>query len=120
VFASYDSLSISPESSTGLNSNGSGTIALLELSRIFAKLSKSMQGSFSPNYDLLFVLTPTGSLNFEATTFFIDTLKESIKERIKFSICLDSLASINKSVSIFTGLGEQDENSMDILNVSMS
>lgn len=100
-----------------MNSNGSGSIALLELSRIFSKLANSMEGSFSPSYDILFVLTPTGALNYEATTFFVDTLKESIKERIKFSLCLDSLASINNGISVFTGMGEQDDNSFAILNV---
>lgn len=43
-------------------------------------------------YDLAFFLTPTGSLNFQGTTKFIDYMQSNIKDRIELVICLDSFA----------------------------
>jgi len=49
-------------------------------------------GSQKFKFDLAFFLTPTGSLNHQGTTKFIDYMPSSIKDRIELVICLDSLA----------------------------
>ena len=54
-------------------------------------LSKELQPIENFKYDLLFILTPTASLNYEATGKFVDHLQANIKERIKLVICLDAL-----------------------------
>ena len=44
-------------------------------------------------------MTPTGSLNYEATNKFIDHLSGNIKERIKLVLCLDSLTDSSTNTS---------------------
>lgn len=61
----------------------------------------------------MFILTPTGSLNYEATGKFIDNLQSNIKERVKLVLCLDALSNIasgDKSLVINQGvLSEPDQ-----------
>lgn len=45
-------------------------------------------------FDLAFFLTPTGSLNYQGTSKFIDYMPSNIKDRIELVICLDSLANM--------------------------
>ncbi len=65
ISASYDALSISPELSVSLENSGAGLMAALQLSRMFQTLKASegakVQGK-SFKYDLMFILTPTASL----------------------------------------------------------
>lgn len=60
----------------------------------------------------MFILTPTGSLNYEATGRFIDHLQSNIKERIKLVISLDSLtdaSSLDHSLNVIPGaMAEKD------------
>jgi hypothetical protein len=44
---------------------------------------------------MLFILSPTGSLNHEATGKFLDHLSSNIKEKIKLVVCLDTLVDAN-------------------------
>ena len=44
-------------------------------------------------YELLFVLTPSGSMSYEGTTKFMDHLQANIKDRLHLAICLDSLSA---------------------------
>lgn len=108
-------MAISPELSFALEASASGLLGSLELSRIFSKLSLDMQQVTNFKYDFLFVLTPTGSLSYEATSKFLDHLQSNIKERIKLVLCLDSLSSLGSDVSalnLFLGQGtENDETS---------
>jgi Zn-dependent M28 family amino/carboxypeptidase len=74
---------------TGLNGNGSGVIALLELVRVLSKFYENYESVIK--YDLLFVLTSAGNLNFEGTQQFINTLDTNTQENLQYVLCLDSL-----------------------------
>lgn len=91
ISASYDSLAISPELSFSMASGASSVIAQLQISKIFSQLMNELNSGDANKfkYDLLFILTPTGSLNHEATTKFVEHLPSNLKERIKLVICLD-------------------------------
>lgn len=41
----------------------------------------------------MFILTPSGSLNHEATNKFLEHLPANIKERVKLAVCLDALVN---------------------------
>ena len=106
--ASYDALAISPELSYSLESSGSNVIAALQVSKIFSQLLSDMQqyssSSSSGNnfkYDLLFVLTPSGSLNHEATSKYVEHLPSSLKDRIKLVLCLDTIVSSLNSKELY-------------------
>ena len=57
---------------SGLNSNGSGVAVFLELIRILSKFYESYENVLK--YDILFVLTSAGGLNYEGTQSFINNL----------------------------------------------
>ncbi len=103
-----------------LENSGSAVIAELEISRIFSQLVTELQAANNFKYDLMFILTPTGSLNHEATGKFIDHLQSNIKERIKLVLCLDSLsniASATKSLFVFQSqLSQSDSLSASFLS----
>lgn len=84
-------MAISPELSTSLENSGSGVLGELLMSQVITSLGKELQPAENFKFDLLYILTPTGSLNHEATGKFLEHLQSNIKERIKFAICLDSL-----------------------------
>lgn len=54
---------------------------------------QDLQQTSNFHFDLLFILTPTGSLNQEASSKFIDHLHPNIKDKIKMVICLDSFVN---------------------------
>jgi len=90
----YDSFGITPDMPSGINTNGSGVITLLELIRILSKFYENYESVIK--YDILFVLTSAGNLNFEGTQKFIDSLDPAISENLQYVLCLDSLASIDE------------------------
>jgi Zn-dependent M28 family amino/carboxypeptidase len=90
IVTHYDSFGIISDIPAGLNSNGSGVITLLELVRILSKFYENYESVIK--YDLLFVLTSGGNLNFEGTQQFINTLDASIQDNLQYVLCLDSLA----------------------------
>eukprot|EP00351_Strombidinopsis_sp_SopsisLIS2011_P001567 CAMPEP_0116876312 /NCGR_PEP_ID=MMETSP0463-20121206/8280_1 /TAXON_ID=181622 /ORGANISM="Strombidinopsis sp, Strain SopsisLIS2011" /LENGTH=80 /DNA_ID=CAMNT_0004522843 /DNA_START=741 /DNA_END=983 /DNA_ORIENTATION=- len=61
------------------------------MSKQFAAIADDLKAT-SFVYDVAFFLTPTGSLNYQGTTKFIEYMPSSIKDRIEFVVCLDSLA----------------------------
>jgi Zn-dependent M28 family amino/carboxypeptidase len=89
----YDSFGITPDMATGLNTNGSGLVTLLELIRILSKFYENYESVIK--YDILFVLTSAGNLNFEGTQKLIDGLDPSISENLQYVLCLDTLASLD-------------------------
>lgn len=91
VSASYDALSSAPELSTSMTNSASQAIAVIAMSKQFATIADELKAT-SFVYDVAFFLTPTGSLNFQGTTKFIEYMPSSIKDRIEFVVCLDSLA----------------------------
>jgi hypothetical protein len=64
-------------------------MALLELIKLFQKLFAAY-GSFA-KYDLLFLATPSGHLNYKGTETFLNELPESYAQKIEFALCLDSI-----------------------------
>jgi hypothetical protein len=82
----------------GLNSNGSSITIILELIRLFSKFYESYESVIK--YDILFVLTSAGSLNYEGTQKFINKLDASISENLHYVLCLDSLALKDSELNI--------------------
>ena len=92
ISASYDALGIAPELSYAMEKAGSGVVGLLQLSKIFSQLLTDLSAS-QFQYDLMFALTPSGSLSYEGTAKFMDHLQATVKDRIQLALCLDSLAT---------------------------
>lgn len=82
----------------GLNSNGSGIAVFLELIRILSKFYESYENVLK--YDILFVLTSGGALNYEGTQSFINSLDSAILENLNYVLCLDSLGNIDNELNI--------------------
>lgn len=82
----------------GINTNGSGVAVFLELIRILSKFYESYENVIK--YDILFVLTSGGSLNYEGTQHFINTLDSTISENLHYVLCLDSLGNADKELNI--------------------
>ena len=57
----YDAFSILPDETVGMNENGSGLIALMEIARTFFKI----YAQNFPNYNLMILITQAGTLNFD-------------------------------------------------------
>lgn len=89
IVANYDSFGIAPDLPSGLNTNGSGVVALLELMRVLSKFYENYENVLK--FDFLFILTSGGNLNYEGTQHFISTLDSTIVKNIDFVLCLDSL-----------------------------
>eukprot|EP00358_Blepharisma_japonicum_P004020 CAMPEP_0202947132 /NCGR_PEP_ID=MMETSP1395-20130829/10848_1 /ASSEMBLY_ACC=CAM_ASM_000871 /TAXON_ID=5961 /ORGANISM="Blepharisma japonicum, Strain Stock R1072" /LENGTH=448 /DNA_ID=CAMNT_0049648179 /DNA_START=178 /DNA_END=1524 /DNA_ORIENTATION=+ len=86
----YDAFSIVPELSKGMDANGSGVITILELTKYFRKLFSTSP----PAYNLLLVLTSTGTLNFQGLRNWLDSEDAELQQiigNIKFALCLDTL-----------------------------
>ena len=66
-------------------------LAILELIKLFRKLFDSY-GNYA-KYDLLFLLSPSGSLNYKGTDAFLNDLAESYGHSIVFALCLDSIGT---------------------------
>ena len=64
-------------------------MAILELIKIFKKLFEAY-GNYA-KYDLLFLLTPSGSLNYKGTDAFLESLPEAYSQSIAFALSLDSI-----------------------------
>ena len=96
IVAYYDSLSVAPSLASGVDSNGSGMLALLEIARIFSSLYQR-EGS-QGDYNLLFVVTSGGRLNYQGTSHWINQLDSRLKDSIEYALCLDS---IGKSEELF-------------------
>lgn len=94
ITASYDYLSIAPGMGGGINT-ASGVLAVYDLSKLFAQLLDDSRLKDSASYDLMFILTPGSFLNYEPSAQFIESLNPKIKEKIKFILCLDSIAYNN-------------------------
>jgi len=131
ISASYDSYSISPvfynyslsfykDLSFGVNTNGSGFMALLELIKLFRKLFDAY-GNLA-KYDLIFVLTPTGSLNYKGTEIFLQEIAEKYKHEVAFALSLDSIGNNEKLYLHISRMPKQSEqtsnNIFEALNIT--
>ncbi|KAL0488923.1 hypothetical protein AKO1_009096 [Acrasis kona] len=106
IVAHYDTLSIVPDLTRGLDTNGSGAVALLELARLFQLLysSASSRGS----YDLMFVLTSGGRLNYEGARHWIQKLPHATLDKLSFVLCLESLGSSELTMHVAEKYAEDD------------
>eukprot|EP00823_Brevimastigomonas_motovehiculus_P004090 TRINITY_DN2613_c1_g1_i1.p1 TRINITY_DN2613_c1_g1~~TRINITY_DN2613_c1_g1_i1.p1 ORF type:complete len:664 (+),score=222.20 TRINITY_DN2613_c1_g1_i1:70-2061(+) len=89
IVADYDSFAVAPALAFGVDSNGSGMIALLELARLFSRLyaeSRSMG-----NVNLLFLLSGGGADNYAGTKTWLKNADPRLLESIEFALCLDGL-----------------------------
>lgn len=76
-----------------MSNSASHAMAVIAMSKQFAQVMNGGEfGAQKFKFDLAFFLTPTGSLNHQGTTKFIDYMPSNIKDRIELVICLDSLA----------------------------
>ena len=62
-------------------------LASLAISRLFGKDFATLPS----RYELMVILTPSGSLNYEATAKFVDQLNSHVRDRIVLAVCLDAL-----------------------------
>ena len=102
IVAHYDTLGIISDLPQGINSNGSGIIALLELIRIISKFYENYETVIK--YDILFVLTSGGNENFKGTETFINNLEPSINENLQYVLCLDSIGSLGEKDNLYLHL----------------
>ena len=102
LVAHYDTLGIISDLPHGMNSNGSGIIALLELIRIISKFYENYENVIK--YDILFLLTSGGNENFNGTEYFISNLDSSISENFQYVLCLDSIGSLNNNNNLYLHL----------------
>jgi len=88
VVGHYDSFGVVP----GLaKDSGTSAVAVLELARMFAKAYKKQKGE----YNLLFVLTAGGHMNFAGARDWLEMLDVQLMDSIDFVVCLDDLSTSN-------------------------
>lgn len=95
ITAHYDSIGMATSLSYGCDSNGSGVVALIELSRLLSYLYSNNRNI--PYYNIIFLLTSGGKSNYYGTKKWLEEQMDLLSEKIdvdtiSFAICLDSLA----------------------------
>lgn len=101
IVAHYDTTGIAPELSKGLDNNGSGMVALLELARLFSALFATPR-SHAP-YTLQFLLSGGGKFNYLGTRKFLDEELEEANRRnsVDFVLCLEALSASPDALNLF-------------------
>jgi len=95
VVANYDSISAAPGLAKGLDQNGSGAVALLEVSRVFARLYAEARTHGS--YNLLFVLTALDRINFVSTKHWLRNIDSRVLESLEFALCLERIGGATRA-----------------------
>lgn len=93
--ANYDSVAAAPGLAQGLDLNGSGAIAVLELSRVFSRFYSEFRTHGSHN--LLFVLTGLDRFNFAATKNWLRNIDSRVLESMEFALCLERIAGVDEA-----------------------
>ncbi|KAJ3450925.1 nicalin [Anaeramoeba flamelloides] len=88
--ANYDTFSVSPALSSGLESGNNAVGVLVELSRLFTKLYNNPQTK--GQYNLLFVLNGGSKQNYLGTKKWISSVDRKVLESVELVLCLDSLS----------------------------
>jgi len=97
IVAHFDSYGIAPHLAKSANGNGSGVAALLEIARLLSKLY-SKSGN-TPKYDVLFLLSSGGKLNYLASKTWLekklssDSLETVLLNEVEFVLCLDGIGN---------------------------
>lgn len=93
----YDSFGVVPKLSKGVDSTGSGMIALMELARLFSKLYEKR--TIQPKYNMLFLLAGGGKFNYQGTKKWIEDNIESsefsLLAEADYVICIDAIGQGN-------------------------
>jgi len=103
IVAHYDTLGVTPPLARGADSNGSGVATLLGLLKLFSSLYKDARTK--GEYNLVFVLTAGGPLNFAGSEHWLDTVDMRVLETLEFVLCLDSIAGSGGSLAEEEGEG---------------
>ncbi|CAG9314616.1 unnamed protein product [Blepharisma stoltei] len=106
--AHYDSFSIVPELSFGMDSNGSGVIALGEI----AKLLKKNLINSKPKYNVLILFNSGGNDNFIGLQRWLDSKAPDLKHAINniaFALCLDTIGKSEELTFHITRFPRKDE-----------
>ncbi|ELU15334.1 hypothetical protein CAPTEDRAFT_157684 [Capitella teleta] len=94
LVAHYDAYSLVPSLSYGADSDASGVVTLLELSRLFSKLYTNSRTH--AKFNLLFLLSGGGKFNYQGTRRWIEDQLESSEASLLSDvhqvICFDSIA----------------------------
>ncbi|RWS30252.1 Nicalin-1-like protein [Leptotrombidium deliense] len=103
ITAYYDSSSSVPGLSFGGDSNGSGVVALLELSRILSKIYSNQKTH--PPFNVVFLLSGGGKYSYLGTKKWIedhlDNSESGVLSDLVFSICLEALADVEGTNSLY-------------------
>eukprot|EP00921_Rhytidocystis_pertsovi_P019832 GHVQ01031508.1.p1 GENE.GHVQ01031508.1~~GHVQ01031508.1.p1 ORF type:complete len:575 (+),score=52.60 GHVQ01031508.1:146-1870(+) len=84
----YDSFAPAPSMSFGVDGNGSGLIATLELARLFERLYTTVKPA---GYNLLFLFTSGSASNFQGLEEWLSNADSKLIDSIEFALCLDTL-----------------------------
>jgi len=97
IVAHFDSYGIAPHLATSADANGSGVAALMQIASLLSKLYSNPLTV--PGYDILFLLTGAGKMNYMGTKSWLDKhIATDSPEGILLSdaeyvLCLDSIGS---------------------------
>ena len=89
ITAHVDTFSSAPATSFGVNDNGSGVMALLELARLFSKLYE--EESTRGENNILFLVTSGGRLNHAGVKHWLSKLDVVETDRIEYALNLDAI-----------------------------
>jgi hypothetical protein len=108
VVAHYDSNSLAPSIPSGVDSNGSGMVVLMELARVFGKLYASARTR--PPLGLVLLLSSGGAMNYFGSKKWLENHLDheshsELLSDVAFVACLDTLSGregfISKTNHIF-------------------
>lgn len=102
ITAHYDAFGLATSLSNGCDSNGSGVVGLLELSRLLSLLYSNQK--LVPPVNILFLLTAEGKFNYHGIKKWIEEHSETNEfagkvdlDDVLFAICLDSIGVASTS-----------------------
>jgi hypothetical protein len=76
----------------GIEHSVSSILSVMHLSRLFGgKSSHQSNTDIQTEYEIMYVLSPGASINYESTAQFIDFLPGNLKSRIELAVCLDGM-----------------------------
>ena len=90
--ASYDSGSMAPGLNGDVNS-ASGFMAMNDIARSLRTLYDDRDLKDNSEFEMIFLLTPGASNDYELTSNFLQSLNTKVSDRIQFVLCLDHLGS---------------------------